>query len=123
MYRARFATNGINERMIVDTVNWGRHHGVTAVSLNFAAFRKVFDGTADFRHAWAARMALSRGLEGRFGIQMDTLRRFDAKFSPRWVPRYLIYRSAWNLPAIGLAALSAEGFLPFGATRRYGPGG
>jgi lysyl-tRNA synthetase, class II len=118
MYRARSATNGINERMIVDTVNWGRRRGVTAISLNFAAFRKVFDGTADLEHAQASRKWLLRGLEGRLGIQMDSLRRFDAKFSPRWVPRYLVYPSKWNLPTIGLAALSAEGFLPFGPTRR-----
>ena len=54
-----------------------------------------------------------RRMGGRFGIQMDSLRRFNTKFGPRWVPCFLIYRSPAHLPAIGLAALSAEGFLPF----------
>jgi lysyl-tRNA synthetase, class II len=54
-----------------------------------------------------------RRIEGRFGIQMDSLCRFNAKFVPRWVPRFLIHRSPAHLPAIGLAALRAEGFLPF----------
>lgn len=52
---------------------------------------------------------LLRKMEGHFGIQMDSLRRFNAKFQPRWVPRYLIYPSRSQLPAIGLAVLSAEG--------------
>jgi len=32
---------------------------------------------------------------------------------PRWVPRYLVYQSAADLPAILTAILSAEGYLPF----------
>jgi lysyl-tRNA synthetase, class II len=121
MRRAPEAPNGVNERMIADTVEWARAHGVIEVSLNFAAFRKVFDGTAQLTGTQAARAWLLRGMEGRFGIQMDTLRRFNAKFDPRWVPRYLVYRSTRDLPAIGLAALSAEGFLPFDAARNTRP--
>jgi lysyl-tRNA synthetase class 2 len=113
MHRARYAPNGINERMIVETVNRGLEHGVSQISLNFAAFRAFFDGSAQQTRAQALRTWLLRRMEGRNGIQMDTLRRFDAKFAVRWVPRYLIYRSAWDLPMIGLAALSAEGLLPF----------
>ena len=107
--------------MIADTVEWARSHGMAEVSLNFAAFRKVFDGSAELTGTKAARAWLLRGMEGRFGIQMDTLRRFNAKFCPRWVPRYLVYRSTRDLPAIGLAALSAEGFLPFDAARNSRP--
>ena len=121
MRRSPDAPNGVNERMIADTVTWARAHGVAEVSLNFAAFRKVFDGTANLTGTRAARAWLLRGMEGRFGIQMDSLRRFNAKFCPRWVPRYLVYRSTRDLPAIGLAALSAEGFLPFDAARNSRP--
>jgi lysyl-tRNA synthetase class 2 len=117
MRRAPHAPNGVNERMIADTVERAQATGVAEVSLNFAAFRRLFDGTAELTGTQAARAWLLRGLEGRFGIQMDTLGRFNAKFCPRWIPRYLIYRSTRDLPAIGLAALSAEGFLPFDANR------
>ncbi len=113
MRRGPQAPNGINERMIVDTVDWGRERGVSQVSLNFAAFRKVLDGSTAVTRRENARNWLLRRLDGRFNIQMDSLRRFDAKFGPRWVPRYLIYKSAWDLPRIGLAALCAEGLLPF----------
>jgi lysyl-tRNA synthetase class 2 len=112
MYRTPHAPNGVNERIIVETVAWARQRGATTVSLNFAPFRKVFEDSAQTARPW-----LLRGLEGGLGVRMDTLRRFNAKFAPRWVPRYLVYRNRRDLPAIGLAALSAEGFLPFDAAR------
>ncbi|MFC5748242.1 phosphatidylglycerol lysyltransferase domain-containing protein [Actinomadura rugatobispora] len=118
MRRLPAAPNGVNERMIIDMVGWAGAHGVTQISLNFAAFRTLLDeatqrGPGQAMAAWALR----RG-EGRFGMQVDSLRRFNAKFHPQWNSRYLVYRSRADLPAIGLAALSAEGFLPFDPGRR-----
>jgi lysyl-tRNA synthetase class 2 len=40
------------------------------------------------------------------------LYRFNAKFFPRWEPRYLMYEGALSLPRIALAALWVEGQLP-----------
>ena len=51
-------------------------------------------------------------LEGQFSIQVDSLRRFKEEFCPVRAPRYLAYRTPTDLPAIGLATLSAGGFLP-----------
>ena len=62
-----------------------------------------------------------RSFEGRLGLQMDTLRRFNEKFRPRWVPRRIAFRSPVDLPAIALATLSAEGFLPFDSGRSPAP--
>lgn len=122
MRRLPAAPNGVNERMIVDVVDWAAERGVTAVSLNFAAFRELLDATADLGGTRGVQAWLIQRLEGRFGIQMDTLRRFNAKFQPVWVPRHLVYRAGGDLPAIGLAALSAEGFLPFDRARQSLPG-
>jgi lysyl-tRNA synthetase class 2 len=113
MRRLPRAPGGVHERMIVEVVSWANAHGATDVSLNFAAFRSLFEEDAELEPGQAVEAWLMRRMEGRFGIQMDSLRRFNAKFGPRWVPRYLIYTSPAHLPAIGLAALSAEGFLPF----------
>jgi lysyl-tRNA synthetase class 2 len=107
------APNGVNERMINATVARCREDGTSELSLNFAAFRHMFDD----QDTGSAGLLLLRRLDGRIGIQMDSLRRFNAKFLPRWVPRFLLYRNRRDLPAIGLAALSAEGFLPFDRTR------
>ena len=43
----------------------------------------------------------------------DLLLRFNAKFSPRWQPRYLLYeRRSLGFARAGLAAMTAEGQLP-----------
>ena len=45
-------------------------------------------------------------------FQIGSLLSFNAKFHPRWVPRYLVYRAAGDFAPVGLAAASAEGFVP-----------
>ena len=107
------SVNGLNERMIVDLIVWARANGFEEVSLNFASFRSYLDGSEDLEPGKALEVWIIRKMEGRFGLQLDTLRRFNSKFRPRWCPRYVIYRSAFDIPGIGLAALSSEGFLPF----------
>lgn len=125
MRRQPGAPNGVNERMIVDVVDWARRRHADTVSLNFAAFRSLLDPSedGDRQRGQSIEAWLARRLEGRFGIQMDSLRRFNAKFCPTWAPRYLVYRSPADLPAIGLAALSAEGFLPLDTGRDDGRSG
>ena len=44
-------------------------------------------------------------------FQIESLYRFNAKFFPRWEPRYLVYEGALGLPRAGIAALWAEGQL------------
>lgn len=102
--------NGVNELMIVDAVAWAAEHGIEEVSLNFAAFKGLLEedpdrGLRDNLTAWFVRR-----LDPHF--QIGSLLSFNAKFQPRWVPRYLIYRSAADFAPVGLAAASAEGFVP-----------
>ena len=113
MRRRRSSPNGVNEYLIVQAIEWAKRHGVEEVSLNFAAFRALLEEDADLESLQSIEAWFVRRLEGRFGIQMDSLRRFNAKFRPRWVPRHLVYRRPGDLPAVGVAALSAEAFLPF----------
>jgi lysyl-tRNA synthetase, class II len=111
MRRDRESPNGVNERMIVDVVDYASTHGVEEVSLNFAAFRAIIDDDADLGPVEAAEAWLVRRLNPFF--QIESLYRFNAKFRPRWVRRYLLYRSPADLLPITVAALSAEAFLPF----------
>jgi len=118
MRRAPGSAGGVNELLIVEAVAWAKARGIEAVSLNFSAFRTLLESGAELETLQSIAAWTIRRFEGKFGVQLDTLRRFNAKFLPRWVPRYVVYRSPADIPAIGLAAYSAEGFLPFDAKSR-----
>ena len=111
MRRDTGVPGGVNERMIVDIVEWARAHGVAEVSLNFAAFRNMLEKDAEIGKVEALAAWIIKKLPSY--IQIDTLRKFNKKFRPRWVPRYAIYRSAIDIAALGIAALNAEAMLPF----------
>jgi lysyl-tRNA synthetase class 2 len=44
-------------------------------------------------------------------FQIESLYKFNAKFNPDWVPRFMVFPSTRDTPRIGLAALEAEAFL------------
>jgi lysyl-tRNA synthetase class 2 len=111
MRRDRVGPNGVNERLIVDTVEWAREHGIDDVSLNFAFCRALLDDCSDVTGPRQVQVWLLKRLNPWF--QIESLLRFNAKFAPRWVPRYLVYRSLADLAPVAAAAASAEGFLPF----------
>lgn len=100
--------NGLTEFLIVNAIEAARGRGLGELSLNFATF-------ARYMHAPSNRAERVLGaLAIRFDrfFQIESLYRFNAKFSPRWEPRYLIYEGALGLPRVGLAAAWAEGQLP-----------
>ncbi len=118
MRRDTVGPNGVNERMIVDAVGWARENGVEEVSLNFAAFKGIIEEGAELSRFQAAEAWVIKKLNPYF--QIESLYYFNAKFHPRWIPRYLVYRSAGDLAPVAIAALSAEAFLPFDRNRNDG---
>jgi lysyl-tRNA synthetase, class II len=108
MRRDRDTPNGLTEFLVVKAIELLRERGIEELSLNFAAFARLLR-----RPRGAAERALSRGLSlaDRF-FQVERLYRFNAKFDPRWEPRYLVFEGALGLPRVGLAAMLVEGQLP-----------
>ena len=100
--------NGLMEFLVARAIELLRARGIEEVSLNFAAFARLIHSPRG-----PAQRALRRllGLGDAF-FQIERLYRFNAKFFPRWEPRYLMYERVLNLPRVGLAALWAEGQLP-----------
>jgi lysyl-tRNA synthetase class 2 len=118
MRRDRDTPNGLMEFLVVNSIELLRERGVEEISLNFAAFARPLrnpDGPLDRLLGRLLRIA-SRW------FQIESLYRFNAKFLPRWSPRYLVYPGSTALPAIGLAALALEGQLPRSLTHLLGAG-
>ena len=99
--------NGLTEFMVVRAIEALRERGVAEISLNFAAFAKwIHSPTTQLETALGKLIAL-----GNPYFQIESLYRFNAKFFPRWEPRYLVYEGALGLPRTSLAAMWAEGQL------------
>ena len=108
MRRERDTPNGLTEFLVVRSIEQLRERGVEEVSLNFAAFARVMQQPRNARERVLGRaLALANPF-----FQIESLYRFNAKFFPRWEPRYLVYESILALPRVGLAALLVEGQLP-----------
>jgi lysyl-tRNA synthetase, class II len=111
MRRDRSAAPGLNDFMIVEAIKSAPGLGVTRISLNFAVFRAALErgeriGAGPVLRAWRKLLVfLSRW------FQIESLYRFNAKFSPQWVPRFVVFPGARDAPRVALAALEAEAFL------------
>ncbi|MEU6445815.1 phosphatidylglycerol lysyltransferase domain-containing protein [Streptomyces sp. NPDC048232] len=111
MRRDRAADPGMNELLIVAALQAAPKLGIARVSLNFAMFRAALArgekiGAGPVLRAWRGLLVfLSRW------FQIESLYKFNAKFRPRWEPRFVVYRSSSDLPRIGFAAMQAEGFV------------
>jgi lysyl-tRNA synthetase, class II len=106
--RVPSAPNGINERMIFEVLQWGRSNGIVELSLNFVAFRRLLDGL----HVATGNAVPARAIRRLDPAGAPNLFAFTEKFRPRWIPRYLAYRSLTDIPRFAIATLSAEGRLP-----------
>lgn len=111
MRRAPHADAGVNELMIDATIKYARDNGIDLISLNFAAFRSVFERGAQLGAGPIIRSWRSILLFFSRWLQMESLFRFNAKFRPEWVPRYVLFRKNADLPKIGLATMRAEAFI------------
>jgi lysyl-tRNA synthetase class 2 len=102
--------NGLNEFMITELLAACPALRISRVSLNFAMFRAALErgeriGAGPVARLWAKVLRL-----GSRWWQIESLYRFNAKFAPTWLPRYLAFPAVADLPRIALAAVEAEGF-------------
>ena len=97
--------------MIVTTVEEARSRGITKVSLNFAAFRSVFERADKLSAGPIVRFLRNLIRFASNWFQVESLFRFNAKFQPEWQTRYVLYPTAADIPRVGWAALKAEQFV------------
>ena len=111
MRRSPSSDSGINELMIDALINYSRENGIEKFSLNFAAFRAVFERGAQLGAGPVIKSWRNVLLFFSRWIQMESLFRFNSKFRPEWLPRYLVFRKNSDLPKLGLALFRAEAFI------------
>ena len=111
MQRERGTDAGINELMIVETVEFARTHNFSHVSLNFAAFRSLFERADKISAGPITRSTRNLIRFASNFFQVESLYRFNAKFQPEWETRYVLYPRAADLPRVAWAALRAEKFI------------
>ena len=98
--------NGLLDFALCSTIEHLRRRGQRGLSLNFAAMRSTLEGdSGDGLTQRVERWALRR-MSGV--LQIESLWRFNAKYEPGWLPRYVVYDSPEQLAPALVSILRAE---------------
>jgi lysyl-tRNA synthetase class 2 len=98
--------NGLLDFALCSTIEHLRRRGQQGLSLNFAALRSTLDGeSGDGLTQRVERWALRR-MSGV--LQIESLWRFNAKYEPGWLPRYVVYDSPEQFAPALVSILRAE---------------
>jgi lysyl-tRNA synthetase class 2 len=111
MRRDKNGQAGLNDFLIVEAIKAAPSLGIKRVSLNFAMFRAALErgeriGAGPVLKAWRGLLVFA----SRW-FQIESLYKFNAKFSPVWEPRFFVFTGGRDAPRIAFAALEAEAFL------------
>lgn len=95
--------NGLLDFALCETIEHMRENGLDGVSLNFAALRSTLAGERgeSTMQRWLVKRLSARG-------QIESLWRFNAKYEPEWLPRYVVFDTAEHLVPVIMAILRAE---------------
>ena len=111
MRRDPTADNGLVEFMVASLAGQAATFGIGPVSLNFAMFREAFERGAQIGAGPVLRLWRQGLLMASKNWQLESLYRSNAKYLPEWQPRFICFEYTSDLPRVGIAAGSAEGFL------------
>ncbi len=109
MRRRPDSANGITEYLIAEAALALGARGFKRLSLNFAAWGRLLDSAEDAGLSGRLQRLMAKGLNPFFQIQ--SLRDFNQKFDPEWVPRSVVIDDVSDLPRLALLYASVEGFL------------
>jgi lysyl-tRNA synthetase class 2 len=118
MPRRQDTPNGFTAWLIVAAVSWARGHGFTELSLNFSPFAGLLTTEGALPSLQRLQRRALLRLKGVLALQLDNLQRFNSQFGPSWRPRYVILQAWADLPRVLVAAMAAEGYLPYASLIR-----
>ncbi|HEY8719891.1 bifunctional lysylphosphatidylglycerol flippase/synthetase MprF [Pengzhenrongella sp.] len=108
--------NGIMDFLVIETIKHVAAETGGGLDLNFAVMRSVVDGEAT---GWLARAGRTTSSRTAGRAQIESLLRFNAKYQPRWVPRYVMLGSIDNVAGQGLVLADAEGITELPVLGRF----
>ena len=109
MRRRPDAVNGITEFLIASSALALGAQGFHRLSMNFAAWGRLFDENRGLGPGERIEKAIAKALNPFFQIQ--SLRDFNRKFRPQWLPRSIVVEDTAALPRVGALYATVEGFL------------
>ena len=117
MQRDPDSANGLTEYLIANAALALGERGFSRLSLNFAAWGRLFDSGTRLSPTQRLLALFARLLNPFF--QIKSLRDFNAKFDPEWLPRSIVIEDPAAVPKVGILYASVEGFLNLPVIGRY----
>jgi lysyl-tRNA synthetase, class II len=117
MQRDPDAPNGVTEFLIANAALALGERGFRRLSMNFAAWGRLFEAGAPLTLSQRLLKRVAELLNPFF--QIKSLRDFNQKFEPEWVPRAIVVEDPGAMPKVGLLYASVEGFVNLPVVGRY----
>ncbi|MDO5745598.1 MAG: phosphatidylglycerol lysyltransferase domain-containing protein, partial [Micrococcaceae bacterium] len=108
--------NGIMDFLITETIHHVAATGGRGLGLNFAMLRRLVASEPEGRLAKASQSVLQRASQR---TQMESLYKFNAKYHPQWVPRYVVLGALEELATQGFVIATAEGITEIPVIGRF----
>ena len=96
MRRRPDSANGMTEYLIANAALALGASGVERLSMNFAAWGRLFDETRELGIGGRIQRRVAKALNPFF--QIESLRDFNEKFDPEWLPRSIVIEDPADLP-------------------------
>ena len=109
--------NGMTEFLLTRTIMKLDELGFERFSMNFAAWGRFFEDDVDYTFTQRG-VKLLLNLMSPF-YQIKSLKEFNQRFYPEWVPRCIAYEGFRSLPRVALLYSAAEGFLTLPVIGKY----
>ncbi len=109
--------NGMTEFLLTRTIMKLDELGFERFSMNFAAWGRFFEDDVDYTVVQRV-VKLGLNLMSPF-YQIKSLKEFNQRFYPEWIPRCIAYEGFRSLPRVALLYSAAEGFLTLPVIGKY----
>jgi len=117
MRRRPDSANGLTEYLIANAAISLGASGVERLSLNFAAWGRLLDESDGMGIGGRIQRRVAKALNPFFQIQ--SLRDFNAKFDPEWLPRSIVIEDPADLLKVATLYASVEGFIELPVIGRF----